>query len=211
MPAYSRSGLPGLSPRVRGNLRPAPTPSPPPGTIPAGAGEPARSSCPRPPPWDYPRGCGGTRNRTLLTAVVLGLSPRVRGNRKGPDVGKREKRTIPAGAGEPGGHHLIVALDGDYPRGCGGTLVQALKTPAQSGLSPRVRGNRNGKDGAGVSGGTIPAGAGEPCRADDDGRARGDYPRGCGGTGGALSQTLNAVGLSPRVRGNRAPGPAPAG
>ena len=76
-------------------------------------------------------------------------------------------------------------------------------TPAQMGLSPRVRGNHPDIDGAALVQGSIPTCAGEPQQA---GNRRGGvkvYPRVCGGTGNGLRKTAAAQGLSPRVRGNR--------
>ena len=71
-----------------------------------------------------------------------------------------------------------------------------------SGLSPRVRGNRERDQDPRRRAGTIPACAGEPeawCRS--AGRRR-DYPRVCGGTYRSESMVCFAAGLSPRVRGN---------
>ena len=111
----------GLSPRVRGNQ---------PGTtgnegsdrsIPAGAGEPTRrrsrtNRCPV-----YPRGCGGTPPHSIHVRSIYGLSPRVRGN---PDQLVRpsyQRRSIPAGAGEPLAFGVWRKCPTVYPRGCGGT------------------------------------------------------------------------------------------
>ena len=91
----------GLSPRVRGNLRPSGPPFVVRGTIPAGAGEPAAprrcSSMVR----DYPRGCGGTSVIKPDMVPARGLSPRVRGNHSEARVFRNWAGTIPAGAGEP--------------------------------------------------------------------------------------------------------------
>ena len=89
---------------------------------------------------------------------------------------------------------------------CGGTLPAAGQADCQMGLSPRVRGNP-------VTGvlvfhhpRSIPACAGEPCESKcDDGNAR-VYPRVCGGTTLRPAGTLRRQGISPRVRGNPAPG-----
>ena len=74
-----------------------------------------------------------------------------------------------------------------------------------TGLSPRVRGNRDDLDGAEVVDGSIPARAGEPRRTSSGHPLRRVYPRACGGTlvGALIGQTIE--GLSPRVRGNRLP------
>ena len=74
--------------------------------------------------------------------------------------------------------------------------------PAQ-GLSPRVRGNLPGGTRRFVGARSIPACAGEPWK--DWGKADRCkvYPRVCGGTDHTAGEYVNAVGLSPRVRGNR--------
>ena len=74
----------GLSPRVRGNhdlvslfvlfQR----------SIPASAGEPASTNTSSQNQSVYPRECGGTCFRPGILSIVLGLSPRVRGNRRRP-------------------------------------------------------------------------------------------------------------------------------
>ena len=74
----------GLSPRVRGNRPSSNIMTIPNGmkrSIPACAGEPCLEE------WDarservYPRVCGGTTDRPTSAYEMVGLSPRVRGNR----------------------------------------------------------------------------------------------------------------------------------
>ena len=71
------------------------------------------------------------------------------------------------------------------------------------GLSPRVRGNRPEPAAAPALVGSIPACAGEPYAQLRALQVDSVYPRVCGGTSGALLQRVSALGLSPRVRGNR--------
>ena len=93
--------LPGLSPRVRGNLNVTPSQVDTMGSIPACAGEPG--SVRR--RWGiirvYPRVCGGTGDKIKTLLRTRGLSPRVRGNRVLDRDGRRRRRSIPACAGEP--------------------------------------------------------------------------------------------------------------
>ena len=72
------------------------------------------------------------------------------------------------------------------------------------GLSPRVRGNLLLGLLRASGGGSIPASAGEPRRAGRPASPPGVYPRECGGTSLHASTGCATVGLSPRVRGNRA-------
>ena len=112
----------GLSPRVRGNRTQPQRGNESLRSIPACAGEPAvarRRMCPRK---VYPRVCGGTLatraedrgGRAVYPRVCggtgyygtaarcsLGLSPRVRGNRRQPGGLQPPLRSIPACAGEP--------------------------------------------------------------------------------------------------------------
>ena len=71
----------GLSPRVRGNLNISYVCRYPVGSIPACAGEPSPLHDLSISHWVYPRVCGGTRYVQYPPVVVVGLSPRVRGNR----------------------------------------------------------------------------------------------------------------------------------
>ena len=53
---------------------------------------------------------------------MMGLSPRVRGNRFGFRVQKLEDGSIPARAGEPTCANHLPQLSAVYPRACGGTV-----------------------------------------------------------------------------------------
>ena len=74
-------GMPGLSPRVRGNLGQQSHRNPPAGSIPACAGEPLERDIGQYQAGVYPRVCGGTPVQANIGGVAAGLSPRVRGNR----------------------------------------------------------------------------------------------------------------------------------
>ncbi len=198
----------GLSPRVRGNravLRERVLVA---GSIPAGAGEPDTGRGGPRRTAVYPRGCGGTIPRGRPGGAAAGLSPRVRGNQPDPLPSPVERGSIPAGAGEPWSR-LSSPLPGTvYPRGCGGTKDGRTAPKADTGLSPRVRGNlKDSNTGVGMKG-SIPAGAGEPIeRVTNPNMAR-VYPRGCGGTVDLAWPGVVVDGLSPRVRGNhRRPSP----
>ena len=193
---------PGLSPRVRGNLRLGSRAAARSGSIPAGAGEPPPPAVPSRPTGVYPRGCGGTPAARGEHQRVQGLSPRVRGNRQAAVRPPFGVRSIPAGAGEPRPSSPTGPTPTVYPRGCGGTLPAAGVLALSAGLSPRVRGNRR-LDPQPVGGlRSIPAGAGEPSGSAHRRTGTWVYPRGCGGTSMALMTVRPDSGLSPRVRGN---------
>ena len=192
----------GLSPRVRGNHQKAgPLPARD-GSIPACAGEPSRRNPKSTHGAVYPRVCGGTPPKDLKMEEWYGLSPRVRGNRSNSPCPCAWSRSIPACAGEPNGGRAYDSLLRVYPRVCGGTIIGVSPICPDSGLSPRVRGNRLcQRDGThGVW--SIPACAEEPTWAGAPGRKRTVYPRVCGGTKRATRATAATWGLSPRVRGN---------
>ena len=153
-----------------------------------------------------------------------GLSPRVRGNRQYIPVPAAELRSIPACAGEPRSFARATSRRKVYPRVCGGTDMAianladmqglsprvrgnpdravAMMMPA-GGLSPRVRGNRFQFGERGISPGSIPACAGEPCSLKTLFGMSRVYPRVCGGTIVTSRIKAPGSGLSPRVRGNR--------
>ena len=133
----------GLSPRVRGNRATCPAYQDMPGSIPACAGEPSTIFPYQTPIWVYPRVCGGTCFHDDATSTRNGLSPRVRGNPRFLSQGARQRRSIPACAGEPPVRQSDTATTQVYPRVCGGTKASLAAVPAGLGLSPRVRGNHS--------------------------------------------------------------------
>ena len=160
------------------------------GSIPACAGEP-----------------GASRSGHSLDTLgqTAGLSPRVRGNPLRGGAGDAAAGSIPACAGEPArsgrpGWHPTV-----YPRVCGGTFKGFIEPAHKRGLSPRVRGNPGEAPPSALCGGSIPACAGEPLGAPLFTSTPRVYPRVCGGTAEIAGRQIAHQGLSPRVRGNRAP------
>ena len=92
------------------------------GSIPADAGQPAT-----PKPWYgsmrvYPRGCGATLPCFFVDVVHQGLSPRMRGNRHGSPIHRRQAGSIPADAGQPAARAAFFLSHMVYPRGCGATV-----------------------------------------------------------------------------------------
>ena len=110
--------------------------------------------------------------------------------------------SIPACAGEPLRRRRTRIRRRVYPRVCGGTRHLAAVWQTAPRLSPRVRGNlsniRLGVDELP----SIPACAGEPPAMSLFNSALTVYPRVCGGTLGGRTIDVDAVRLSPRVRGN---------
>ena len=73
---------------------------------------------------------------------ALGLSPRLRGNRKSWLQDILWTRSIPAPAGEPTVVYQDKGSAAVYPRACGGTAETLAHWDTFHGLSPRLRGNR---------------------------------------------------------------------
>ena len=132
----------GLSPRVRGNLSPAVHNVAPRGSIPACAGEPRRSARLGAGASVYPRVCGGTSLSWVYPFMMMGLSPRVRGNHVRATERQHRGGSIPACAGEPLPAQARPAPLPVYPRVCGGTYEAGIDRDGRLGLSPRVRGTR---------------------------------------------------------------------
>ena len=188
---------------MRGNRFPNATPDSVSGSIPACAGEPGRRSPDRERRKVYPRVCGGTRLNLPMPCLIAGLSPRVRGNRRGHARFLGTPGSIPACAGEPSLMMPLRSVVKVYPRVCGGTCASRPSSPARSGLSPRVRGNPREDAVVVDSQGSIPACAGEPMHRELSRIATRVYPRVCGGTMSCPPVVPTSQGLSPRVRGNR--------
>src|SRR5690606_4536499 len=103
----------------------------------------------------------------LSPLSVAGLSPRTRGSHTHIGAKRRSLGSIPAYAGEPFQHPLIVRRYQVYPRVRGGARRMASVIVPSGGLSPRTRGSQKS---LGVHTGwprSIPAYAGEPsCRGE---------------------------------------------
>ena len=198
----SRSYHRGLSPRVRGNRDFDPEYVEMVRSIPACAGEPFATAPTTTTPTVYPRVCGGTASELIGGIESKGLSPRVRGNPIDTDEGGETVGSIPACAGEPRAKSPAGIKRAVYPRVCGGTEMQPRLKGYATGLSPRVRGNRQCSHSASHNRGSIPACAGEPGDCWQVSCERRVYPRVCGGTCEKPRAKSPAGGLSPRVRGN---------
>ena len=172
----------GLSPRVRGNPRARSVGRLAQGSIPACAGEPARRGSSASSRAVYPRVCGGTPCPAHGGERPNGLSPRVRGNPLRLWLRGLSLRSIPACAGEPAPRAPPGLRTSVYPRVCGGTSTCVWPVCANSGLSPRVRGNRQRMGSVVARQGSIPACAGEPCSSWPVAALATVYPRVCGGT-----------------------------
>ncbi len=192
----------GLSPRVRGNLQEAVRLRGRQRSIPACTGEPGADGKAIRAIQVYPRVYGGTGRAQQDRDFGLGLSPRVRGNRRLERGRGVRSRSIPACTGEPSPMQSHPGAAGVYPRVYGGTGQWTRLRKEENGLSPRVRGNR----GLGLESlnslRSIPACTGEPDHRANRACIRKVYPRVYGGTRIRQWSYAPLSGLSPRVRGN---------
>ena len=187
---------------MRGNRQQATRYNSPSRSIPARAGEPSCYRVYFGQTTVYPRACGGTRAVWSKPWGSMGLSPRVRGNPPGRQSDCARPGSIPARAGEPGQHGPSGTVSTVYPRACGGTMPVPMQPRIAHGLSPRVRGNRQGGTSHTCPSRSIPARAGEPADARHSLFGATVYPRACGGTFTVTYREEDGAGLSPRVRGN---------
>ena len=156
------------------------------GSIPACAGEPGCADFCFSVKRVYPRVCGGTRAARCRRPSALGLSPRVRGNRRLFPWRLAMRRSIPACAGEPLRSIFREMRIAVYPRVCGGTRSRRPPVRSLKGLSPRVRGNPLPSSFLPRKERSIPACAGEPEASAPKMTANPVYPRVCGGTAGIV-------------------------
>ena len=190
-----------LSPRLRGNRVVPVRAQQPERSIPAPAEEPRTTTTRWPPKTVYPRARGGTADVIAEVAFARGLSPRLRGNR--PPCLNNQRivgGSIPAPAGEPTTMPMRPDKSRVYPRACGGTTLTAGPVDCWPGLSPRLRGNPDGRVRHVPEVGSIPAPAGEPRCCDGAVGACTVYPRACGGTSPGYFHPIQTRGLSPRLR-----------
>ena len=193
----------GLSPLTRGNHPKGKIMMDQFGSIPAHAGEPKALfrflSAGR----VYPRSRGGTCRMVDKVLFAWGLSPLTRGNPVHLPPVQAVAGSIPAHAGEP---CICVSYSGAlgvYPRSRGGTFFYVGPASDAYGLSPLTRGNRFFASRFVISGGSIPAHAGEPKTPRSCKLPGWVYPRSRGGTPVLAVNSSTDNGLSPLTRGNQ--------
>ena len=131
----------------------------------------------------------------------------MRGNRLAPAPLVQWHGSIPAHAGQPVSARPRRGRLRVYPRACGATHGLPDDEREWSGLSPRMRGNRDARILGHKLIGSIPAHAGQPPSRPSTPRRGRVYPRACGATGTPVDIGTDTEGLSPRMRGNH-PQPA---
>ena len=152
----------GPSPQARGSLRP-PADAPAGGrSIPAGAGKPEGDALDPIVERVHPRRRGEAPARGSARSPGTGPSPQARGSRRGRHGGHRRIRSIPAGAGKPGGSGSRGRWTRVHPRRRGEARNFASGRNNEKGPSPQARGSPARPLARRLWRGSIPAGAGKP-------------------------------------------------
>ena len=134
----------GRSPRGRGSPSRGGKTKATAGSIPAWAGEPrmgTRASCST---RVDPRVGGGAAHPARIDLPSNGRSPRGRGSRRGVEVTRHLRGSIPAWAGEPSAATVPPRCAGVDPRVGGGAGASRSPMAVRKGRSPRGRGSRVG-------------------------------------------------------------------
>ena len=208
--------MPGLSPRLRGNLYLDSCSSICLRSIPAPAGEPREPATETTSPRVYPRACGGTSSIASARFHPSRVYPRACGGTPGTVAGVWVYPRACGGTGSPYACGDCGHWQGLYPRACGGTPRSGHV--AAAGISiPAPAGEPCGGRLTYEQGRSIPAPAGEPVLGPLKSRsipapageplpvrgARGEYGSIPAPAGEPLPSATSVGGLSPRLRGNR--------
>ena len=152
----------------------------PAGIIPAYAGNTYAAHYFRPVARDHPRVCGEHPICAANPEAVLGSSPRMRGTRTTQPTKNRQRRIIPAYAGNTS-HGICRVMDTwDHPRVCGEHANTANTGSNVIGSSPRMRGTPSLRRTDRPICGIIPAYAGNTTRWKRTCEGARDHPRVCG-------------------------------
>ncbi len=198
----------GLSPRLRGNRLQGRARGQGVGSIPALTGKPATVRHFDPPSRVYPRAYGETSAQGWRGWVLRGLSPRLRGNLLKSSFGSPSHRSIPALTGKPARPRDRGLAAQVYPRAYGETSGGPGASTTTTGLSPRLRGNRELLVAGNGEPRSIPALTGKPEYHRRIEAIERVYPRAYGETLACRHSLPQERGLSPRLRGNRLQGRA---
>ena len=191
----------GSSPRMRGTLGISMFSHTNDGIIPAHAGNTSTamwaSACSR----DHPRACGEHVGLKLAAVPLSGSSPRMRGTRRRAELMRGGYGIIPAHAGNTCCLHAQSSTHRDHPRACGEHITRTFPAHYGRGSSPRMRGTRIMALSGTITGGIIPAHAGNTCLEAPSHFRQEDHPRACGEHGALHCPAPPRPGSSPRMRG----------
>ena len=193
----------GSSPRMRGKRHPPSPCNPVMRIIPAHAGQTVSNSSRTSARSDHPRACGANPALSVMTAAPAGSSPRMRGKLGFGFDSFRQRRIIPAHAGQTSRTPTPTPTVSDHPRACGANAAAGRIRTLRRGSSPRMRGKQGGRRKLEREIRIIPAHAGQTAPARDATSRSSDHPRACGANSSGAFSMIRLIGSSPRMRGKR--------
>ena len=135
---FGRAG--GSSPRMRGKPTACRRSAARMRIIPAHAGQTVSNSSRTSARSDHPRACGANPALSVMTAAPAGSSPRMRGKLGFGFDSFRQRRIIPAHAGQTSRTPTPTPTVSDHPRACGANDGDKMPMRVSCGSSPRMRG-----------------------------------------------------------------------
>ena len=193
--------LSGSSPHMRGTPTCADDEIPWRGIIPAHAGNTFIQHGQRSTQRDHPRTCGEHLLLFLISIILLGSSPHMRGTLS-ENIGKLlTDGIIPAHAGNTFNKTVQSCKIRDHPRTCGEHYRSRCLRNPDRGSSPHMRGTPRRKTLANQTDGIIPAHAGNTRLRPEPFRRAEDHPRTCGEHQVRLDSLAEIEGSSPHMRG----------
>ena len=191
----------GSSPRLRGTHQAGANAPEPRRFIPAPAGNTSQCRAAIAPTPVHPRACGEHVTMPGRDRTDAGSSPRLRGTHACARRATKERRFIPAPAGNTYRVVSVLSVLSVHPRACGEHVTMPGRDRTDAGSSPRLRGTRWTRQGAGDIRRFIPAPAGNTTSLAPVGRERTVHPRACGEHDRGIERSLQFRGSSPRLRG----------
>ena len=154
--------------------------------------------------WDHPREYGENFDRRSFLSLVVGSSPRIRGE-SGPFIANPHSGgIIPANTGRIRRHTATWESTWDHPREYGenGRVDRGIRI--ETGSSPRIRGESASAASTCCATGIIPANTGRIHGSDCAQQGCWDHPREYGENTRFLAALASGYGSSPRIRGEYA-------
>ena len=150
---------------------------------------------------DHPRVCGEKPSASLITSVVAGSPPRMRGKAFAPAPTIDIMGITPAYAGKSRSIAESVLAFRDHPRVCGEKRLAAFNDESGEGSPPRMRGKAILRSSPAQLVGITPAYAGKSAEQVSSILYNRDHPRVCGEKFCIRSKTSSSKGSPPRMRG----------
>ena len=191
----------GSSPRIRGEYRSARRQTRHLRIIPANTGRITTGQVSSFAEGDHPREYGENSLPLLVVVLAMGSSPRIRGECHTCVSSVAGTGIIPANTGRMTCQFRVWIFTRDHPREYGENTPQNIRSIAQPGSSPRIRGEYTGYALSVYMSGIIPANTGRILLHQETLRVYWDHPREYGENCRAENRPRQPGGSSPRIRG----------